>query len=161
MNKPWLVCFMLVAIFACGGVSGGLVAYRVARRNAWHHPSPEVWGARQMDRVTAGLRLTPAQVARIQPIVKRNIEELAALRRQSMRTSRKILERMEAEVAAELTPEQRIQYEQLLKQRRHERMRHLGQEWGPRGGRDRPAGEPPEEEPPPPPASSPEKSAGT
>ena len=53
------------------------------------------------------MRLTPEQRTRIQPIVQRNIDELTKAWRQSILGSREIVERMEREIAAELTPEQR------------------------------------------------------
>ncbi|MDD2764712.1 MAG: hypothetical protein PHE83_12145 [Opitutaceae bacterium] len=163
MNKPWQICLVLIAIFAAGGVSGGLVAYRVVQRRMPHSPRIEAWGARQMERVAQELKLTPEQRARIQPIVKRNMEELARLRRQSMRAGHEILQRMETDIAAELTPEQRIKYGQILKDRREAR-RQRQEQRNLHGDRDRPPGPPPDgHPPPPPPPDSPpgEKPAGT
>jgi Spy/CpxP family protein refolding chaperone len=121
MNKPWQVCLVLVAIFAAGGISGGLVAFQIARRHA--PPPPGVWIARRIENVARELQLTPAQMERVQPIVKRNVEELTKLSRQSMHTLHEMLERMETEIGAELTPEQRTRYEQILKERREVRRR--------------------------------------
>ena len=121
MNKPWQVCLVLVAIFAAGGISGGLVAFQIARRHA--PPPPGVWIARRIENVARELQLTPAQMERVQPIVKRNVEELTKLSRQSMHTVHEMLERMETEIGAELTPEQRTRYEQILKERREVRRR--------------------------------------
>ena len=121
MNKPWQVCLVLVAIFAAGGISGGLVAFQIARKHA--PPPPGVWIARRIENVARELQLTPAQMERVQPIVKRNVEELTKLSRQSMHTVHEMLERMETEIGAELTPEQRTRYEQILKERREVRRR--------------------------------------
>jgi Spy/CpxP family protein refolding chaperone len=121
MNKPWQVCLVLVAIFAAGGISGGLVAFQIARRHA--PPPPGVWIARRIENVARELQLSPAQMERVQPIVKRNVEELTKLSRQSMHTVHEMLERMETEIGAELTPEQRTRYEQILKERREVRRR--------------------------------------
>lgn len=166
MNKAWQVCLVLIAIFAAGGISGGLVAFRVARRNPRYFPAPEAWAARQFDHMTRELSLTPEQKARIEPMVKRDTEELVKLRRQSFRASREILERMETSIAAELTPEQRTKYEQFLKERRERFRRMMPEQRGPRGGRDRPPDEKPPPPPdagsePPPPPNPAEKAAGT
>lgn len=164
INKPWQVCLMLVALFAAGGISGGLVAFRVAQRNAPRFPTPEAWMTRRFDQLAQDLSLTPEQKVRIEPMMKRDIEELVNLRRQWFRTSREILERKEAEIAAELTPEQRAKYQQYLKERRERYRRMTLEPRGPRDERDRLPGEGP---PPPPDASdqpSPkpdEKPAGT
>ena len=149
MNKSWQVCLVLIAIFAVGGISGGLVAYRVARRHMPLPLPPEAWGARRFEHVAQELQLTPEQKARIKPIVKRNIEEIEKLHRQSMHEVRGILERMETDIAAELTPEQRTQYEQFLKERREAR-KQMQEPRGMRGERDRPPGRSPGEKPPPP-----------
>jgi Spy/CpxP family protein refolding chaperone len=148
MNKPWQICLVLVAIFATGAVSGGLVAFRIARKNPSHRPPPEVWVPRQFEHFAKVLNLTPAQRQAIEPLVKQNIEELARLRRQAMRTSDGILERMDADIAAQLTPEQRIQFEKIVKERREAR-RQI-QDRGGRGGREPPPGAPPGEPKPPP-----------
>ena len=96
MTKPWQICLVLIVIFAAGAVSGGLVAFHIARRNAaLPPPAPDVWVARDIDRSARVLEFTPEQRDRIQPIVKSDIEELTKLRRQSMRSTREILERME------------------------------------------------------------------
>ena len=159
MNKSWQVCLVLTAIFAAGGVSGGLVAYRVARRNLPGPPPPEVWVPRQFERFARVLDLTPEQRQHIQPILEKNIEELADLRRQSMRTSREILDRMDAAIATELTPEQRVKFERIVKERR-ENWRRI-QERGGRGGRERPGEPHPAETPPPPPPPPADKTTGT
>jgi Spy/CpxP family protein refolding chaperone len=96
------------------------------------------------------LQLTPEQKERIQPIVKRDIEELTKLSRQSMRTVHGILERMETDIMAQLTPEQRTKYEHILKERRAARRQMLEQR-GPHGERERLHGPPPGEQNPPPP----------
>jgi Spy/CpxP family protein refolding chaperone len=156
MNKPWQVCLILFAIFAAGIVSGGLVAFRVARRNAPHFPAPEVWVARRFDQLNRELNLTPQQKERVAPIVKRGTEELVKWHRQSLRASREVLERMEKDIAAELTPEQRTKFEQYLNARRERIRRLMSEQRGPRGERDRPPGEMP---PPPPDAGGPPPSS--
>jgi Spy/CpxP family protein refolding chaperone len=147
MNKPWQVCLVLVAIFAAGGISGGLVAFQIARKYA--PPPPGVWIARRIENVARELQLTPAQMERVQPIVKRNVEELTKLSRQSMQTVHGMLERMETEIGAELTPEQRTKYEQILKERREVR-RRMQERHGMHGDRERHLDDRPPPLPPPP-----------
>ena len=147
MTKAWQIWLVLALIFAAGGVSGGLVAYHVAERNAHRGlRPPEVWGPRFYEAVARDLNLTPAQRQRIRPIVHENIESLVKLRQQSMRTARDTVVQMEKEIAAELTPEQRKRYQELLERRREafrERMEHKG---------FTPHGRPHGEKPPPAPA---------
>ena len=150
MNKPWQVYLVLIGIFVAGGLSGWVVANGVARRHAPIPPPPEVWIARQIEHVARELQLTPEQKVNIQPIVQRTIEELDKLRRQSMPAVHGILERMETDIAKQLTPEQRTKFEHILKERREAR-KQLREQRGPHGERERPHGPLPGEQNPPPP----------
>ncbi len=160
MTKPWQIWLVLIAIFATGAVGGGLVVRHVARRHA-PPPPPEMWVARQIERVAGEVNLTPEQTERIKPIVRENIDDLVKLRRQAF----DVIDRMEKQIAAELTPEQRVKYEQILKARREARQQAHDQ----RNARRRAEGPPPDEGkpgsapeggPPPPPPGPPAKSSG-
>ncbi len=162
MTKTWQVWLVLVLIFVTGGVSGGLVGYHIGRKHQPHWEPPEVWGQRHFDYVAERLGLTPEQKAHLRPIVMQNIEELVKLRRQAMQSSHDILLRMEKEVAAQLTPEQKAKYEEFLKERRA--ARRQGFDRGPHGERGREPGPPPppnEGKSPPPPPPPGAKATGT
>jgi len=159
MSKPWQVWLVLTAIFVAGGVCGGLVGYRIDRRGLHHQPPPRDWVVRRIGRIDREIGLTPEQRQRIQPIVERNIDELTQAWRQSMVGSREIVEKMEREIGAELTPEQRARLEKFV-QERHDRFKKMMQEQALRGGREPPPGPPPGGVPPPPPSPR-EKSTGT
>jgi uncharacterized protein (DUF849 family) len=88
--------------------------------------------------------------------VKRNVEELTKLSRQSMHTVHEMLERMETEIGAELTPDQRTKYEQILKERREVR-RRMQDRHGMRGEWERRS----DDRPPPPPPKPAEPPVGT
>ncbi len=151
MTKPWQIWLVLIAIFAAGTTGGWLVARHAARRSARHLLPPEGWAAREIERVADEVQLTPEQKERIKPIVAANIDEMMRLRRQAL----DIADRMEKQIAAELTPEQRTKYEQILQERRAARKqahdlrdaRHQADDAPPGGG--------------PPPAPAPEKGAGS
>jgi Spy/CpxP family protein refolding chaperone len=149
---------VLIAIFSTGVAGGWLAANHMARRRALRPPPPEIWVARQIERLAGEVQLTPEQRERIRPVVAAKMDELIKLRRQAI----DILDQMGKQIAAELTPEQRTRYEKILQERREARRqaqemrnaRHRGD--GAPGGRE----PPPDEggEPPPPP---PLKSSGT
>ncbi len=159
MCKPWQVWVTLVAIYLLGGVCGGVAGYWIARGGHRHSfPPPREWVLRRVDRIDRRVNLTSDQRERIKPIVQRNIEELTKAWRQSIVGSREIIEHMEREIAAELTPEQRQKLEQFFAERR-ERFRKILRERELRGEKDLPPGPPPDAGPPPPP--SPQGSTGT
>jgi Spy/CpxP family protein refolding chaperone len=151
MTKPWQIWLVLIAIFATGTAGGWLLARHVARRSAPRPPPPEVWAARQMERVADEVQLTPEQKERIKPIVTANIDELVKLRRQAL----DILDQMGKQIATELTPEQRTKYEKILEE--HRAARRQAQEL--RNARHRADGAPPGGEQPPPPP--PKQGTGT
>jgi Spy/CpxP family protein refolding chaperone len=151
MTKPWQIWLVLIAIFGTGTAGGWLVARHAARRSARHLLPPEGWAARQFERVAEEVQLTPEQKERIKPIVAANIDEMLKLRRQAL----DIVDRMEKQIAAELTPEQRAKYEQILQERRAARRQAQDM----RNARHRADDAPPAGPPPPPPP--PEKSTGT
>ena len=152
MSKPWQIWLVLIAIFATGTAGGWLVGRHAARRLEPRFPPPEGWAARQMERVADEVQLTPEQKERINAIVGANIAEMLKLRRQALDQ----MERMNKQIAAELTPEQRTKFEQLLQERRaaHRPPLDMRLPW------HRPDGAPPGREPPLPPRP-PDKSTGT
>ncbi|HTX67497.1 MAG TPA: hypothetical protein VMD31_17135 [Opitutaceae bacterium] len=157
MTKPWQILLVLVVIFAAGGVSGGLVAYHIARHSAVRlPPPPEVWVARDIERFGERLALTPAQMEKIKPIVRSNVEELTKLRRQSMRATHDILESLENEIMAELTPEQKVHFQEFVEKRRDAWRRMQEMRGAPaHPGREHPPGAPPQGAPPAPPQPAP------
>ncbi len=161
MTKPWQIWLVLIAIFATGVAGGWLVAAHVERhRGPPPPPPPEVWIARQLEHVANELQLTTEQQERIKPVVSTNIAELIKLRRQAI----DVLEQMEKQIAAELTPEQRGKYEKILQERREarHREREMRDARHPGGGHPDMGGPPqgPDDHLPPPPPS-PEKFSGT
>jgi uncharacterized membrane protein len=140
MNKPWQIWMVLIAIFAAGALSGGLVVRHVVRRQA---PPPEGWVAREIASVAKAVNLTAEQNERIRPIVKANFDDLIKLRREAF----EVIDRMGKQITAELTPEQRMRYERIL--REHSEVRREAQEQ--RNAMRHGDGPPPGEGGPPPP----------
>lgn len=127
MNKPWIVILVLIGIFAAGGVTGGFVTLKVCRDKIANRPVPEEWAHKTMKRLAERLSLTPEQAEQLGPIIRRNMEQLGRLRNQSMAETRVVVEAMQREISAKLTPEQRIEYEQMnreLREMREKRERH-------------------------------------
>ena len=161
MNKPWQVILVLIGIFAAGGVAGGFVTLRVCRDKLVNRPVPEEWAPRHLKRLADRLALTPEQQEQIRPIVKRNMEQLNRIRNSSMEETKTVVEGMQREITAKLTPEQGAKFEQMNRELREMRdarekaekakRANAGRpEDGPRPPRDHPPGENP-----PPPAKPP------
>jgi Spy/CpxP family protein refolding chaperone len=134
MVKTWQVILATVAIFLAGLVTGGATALGivgwVARHRAMGAGQGVPAGARpgagglqqfgpQLMRSFANqLDLSKEQRARIMPIVRRTAGQLARDRREIQLTSALAIEKMQDEIAEILTPEQRVKFEDLIRQQR-------------------------------------------
>ena len=144
MNKRWQVLLACLGIFAAGAVCGGVVALRYMRPAGPWRPAERGRIAEQLLKSwTEKLKLTEEQRAKIRPILLRGDDEMRQLRSESFRAGAAVMERMHAEVAAVLTPEQRVKLQEL-RERFRKRFRN-------RSGRE-PAEAPRPETPPPPPS---------
>jgi Spy/CpxP family protein refolding chaperone len=136
MVKPWQVVLATIGIFLAGLVTGGAITFRaiktlkerrdqvVNQQNAAKHPlSTEQMGPQLIRRIamTDDLALAPAQRFRINQISRTAAEKLNRLRRETTLNSLLIIEEMQDEISALLTPAQRAKFEVLLTDQR-ERM---------------------------------------
>lgn len=119
--RPWKIVLLLVGIFVAGGVTGAFVALQVGQKTLQRRGLPEQWGPARLRVLSERLGLSPEQVERLRPIFRRDIEDLARLRQQGFAESRRILERMERDIAAVLSPEQRARFEEFNRELRQRR----------------------------------------
>jgi Spy/CpxP family protein refolding chaperone len=127
MNQPWKVIVVLIGIFAAGGVTGGFVTLRACRDKFLNRPVPEEWEPKHLKKLSERLSLTPEQKEQVRPIIRRSMEQLNRLRNQSMAETRVVVEGMQREISEQLTPEQRLKFEQMnreLREAREARERH-------------------------------------
>lgn len=136
MAKTWQVILATLAIFLAGLVTGGATMLGVVGWVARHRAvSSGQVGPNALRAATGGaqgqaftpqlmrsfanqLDLTPAQRAKIMPIVRRTAGQLARNRREVQLTSALAIEKMQDEIAELLTPEQRAKFENLIGQQR-------------------------------------------
>jgi hypothetical protein len=114
----WRVRLLLAVLFLCGAVLGGaLVQLRTTRvlREVLNGP-PETLEARvKLLMLDRGLSLSSDQKTRIRPILEGSAVRTREVRSRIEPDLRPIREREREAVAAELTPEQRREYERRLK----------------------------------------------
>lgn len=145
LNKPWKLILLLAGIFVAGGLVGSAVTLYVGREMLQRRAGPEQWGPARLQMLARHLELTPAQIEQLRPVIQRNVSDLAKIRQDGFRDTRRVLERMEQEIAAHLTPGQLERYRELNEQFR-ERNRQLME----RRRMERQRGEPSPDGPPPP-----------
>jgi Spy/CpxP family protein refolding chaperone len=100
----------LTAIFAAGFVTGAIVSMHVAR----HMLGQDEMVAHWCHELQSKLSLTPAQVEKIRPILNDTVSELKG---QVYADIMGDLSNCNVRVEAELTPEQKLKYEEEAKKR--------------------------------------------
>lgn len=162
-GKPWKLILLLAGIFVAGGVAGGFVTLKYLHNTMRERGAPEHWGPARLKMLADRLDLSRDQVERLKPIVRRDVEDLSRLRQQSFSETRRILERMEKDIAAVLTPEQKRKFEQLSREMRERARRMFEQRRGERReGREsrEPHERGPQDDPPPAPPEGERKGTG-
>jgi Spy/CpxP family protein refolding chaperone len=84
------------------------------RPAAWRAPSPDQYGTRLMERFIEQIQPTPEERAKIRPLVDQAAENLRHLRRDTANRAESILVRLDEQIAAVLTPEQRARFNQTV-----------------------------------------------
>jgi len=122
MNKRWIVVLAFCGVFVAGSVVGGLVVRRSAptpTSPAQHRGAPppahdlDRFTPSIMRRYTARLELDDAQRDQLQHIVVKAEGELRELRNRSFQETIAIGDRMNAQVALLLRPDQHERFEKL------------------------------------------------
>jgi len=125
MNKQWKVILVFACVFLAGGLCGGALTLRLDKRH--RPPGRPDFRLDLMERLASDLGLSDAQKEKIRPIVQRTQEETQRLRRENVRDVAALMDRMHADVAAVLTPEQRVKLEELRKRFRERAEKVRGQ----------------------------------
>jgi uncharacterized membrane protein len=158
--------FIFLCIFLAGGVTGGFVGMRIGCNKTGKKPEPstqvqsqprrpvEEWSRRfQKDFVTK-VGITPEQQTQLDPLIQVAQVEFRQLREHFGQQAADVTERLDGQVMALLTPEQKTKYEQIIKERQ-ERLKKMEAERAARADRPpKPDGQPSGGKQPPPPPSA-------
>jgi len=160
MDKTWKVIFAFVGVFIAGAVFGGLLALRIggrftqmqAQQVRLRGPNAVLADPKQrpllggvqpiqpaqiMRRYADRLGFTPEQRKKIRPLIARATQDVRRQQQNNFRESNVILQRLQQDIARELTPEQREKLHKL-----EQRQREIASENRARfGDRGAPAGE--------------------
>jgi hypothetical protein len=122
MNQPWKVVLAFVGVFVAGLICGGPLLNWARERLQENRPP---FAERTMRRFEKEFELTDAQKERIAPILQRTQTDWRQFRQDNMRNLTGVIDRMHADIAAELNPEQRSKLEEISNEfrKRAERFR--------------------------------------
>jgi Spy/CpxP family protein refolding chaperone len=116
--SKWKIVLYLAAIFAAGGVSGWVVAAKTTKERIFSPPAPKEISSHFCDRLFSRMNLTTEQSAKIKEISDRYAKEVDAVRDEQWRRIRTSANNRNAQINAILTPEQRVQFEEIERERR-------------------------------------------
>jgi len=170
----WKATFVFLCIFLAGGVAGGFVGLRIGCTKATKQPEPtaqaqnpqrrpiDEWTKRLKKEFISRLVITPEQEAKLDPVFQEAQAELRVYREQFSEQTNVVQQKLDAKLMSLLTDEQKIKYEQLIKERQ-ERKKKMDAERAAAAARGesppKPGGPPPgtpgEKLPPPPPGTPP------
>src|ERR1035437_9981574 len=123
----WKLGVYVLAIFLAGGGSGAFVGWQMCRRTPIALVPPAEIGARLRARFQSRLDLTPDQVQKIDPMIDQAMRRVEAIRKETASRVFANVSNLHEQVLAVLTPEQKLKYEELERERRE----YLRQKFGP------------------------------
>lgn len=160
--------FIFLCIFLAGGVAGGFVGMRIGcnKTGKKQEPSAQVqnqprrpveeWSKRFQKDFGTKVGITPDQQALLDPLIQTAQVEFRRLRDQFGTQAADVTERLDGQVMALLTPEQKPKYEQLIKERQERLKKKMDDERAARGEKPhKPDASPSDEKLPPSPSAAP------
>jgi hypothetical protein len=126
LSKRKLAMYVL-AIFLAGGGSGALIAWKLCPRLPVALVPPAEIGVRLRARFQSRLNLTPDQAQKIDPMIDQAMRQVEAIRKETASHVFANVSNLHEQVQAVLTPEQKVKFEELDRERRE----YLRQKFGP------------------------------
>ena len=126
LGKRKLATYVLV-IFLAGAGSGALVAWQVSRRVPVPPLTPAEIGARLRAQFQSRLDLTPEQRQKVDPMIDQAMRRVEAIRQETASQVFANVSMLHEQVLTVLTPEQKVRFEELERERRD----YLRQKFGP------------------------------
>jgi Spy/CpxP family protein refolding chaperone len=111
--KPWVV---LALIFLAGAATGALLTIAL-RPHFMHPPGMQMMKHHWMDALTSRLGLSADQQTKIEPIVNGAAEQLQSLHHDEMDKASQIMQSVNSQISALLTPDQQAKLQQMESER--------------------------------------------
>ena len=120
--SKWKLSAYVIAIFLAGGGSGALIAWQVYQRMPIVPVPPAEIGARLRARFQSQLSLTPDQIQKIDPMIDQAMLRVQAIHTETASHVFANVSNLDEQVLTVLTPEQKLKFGALERERR-ERLR--------------------------------------
>jgi hypothetical protein len=112
-RASWKIIVCLLALILVSGTAGAILGRRWARAEMARRDNPETWNEAALRTFERTVKPTPEQHPKIEATLAAAIEELKAIRTETIVRSSNVIWRLVADVERELTPEQRAAFEAM------------------------------------------------
>lgn len=112
-RNSWKIIVCLLALILVSGAAGTLVGRRWARADMARRDNPETWNEAALRTFERTVKPTAEQRPQIEASLAAAIEELKAIRADTILRSSNVIWRLVAEVERRLTPEQREAFQAM------------------------------------------------
>jgi hypothetical protein len=104
----------LIALILVSGLLGGLLGRRYAQIECARRSDPSHWNVAAMRALQRTVKPTPAQREKLQQDLDAAVEQLQAIRADTIARSSQVVRQLVAQVEKELTPEQRVAFQRIV-----------------------------------------------
>ncbi len=111
--RHWKIAGCLAALVLVSGLAGALLGQRLARVKIEQRNDPDTWNESAMRTFERTVKPTDEQRPRIQACLEGAVNDLKAIRAETIARSTNVIWRLVHEVERELTPEQRAAFETM------------------------------------------------
>lgn len=105
-SRYWIIAVCLLALAVVSGLVGGFIGTRIARNRLEQRDNPESWNESAMHTFDRTVNPTPEQRVKIKAYLDKAVEDLKAIRADTIARSTNVVWRLVGQVEKELTPEQ-------------------------------------------------------
>jgi hypothetical protein len=117
MTSRKKIILLLVVLMLISSLAGTCIGIRVGKAQARKRSVPAVWNVEAMKTLHRKLDLTPEQVPKVQAVLDIGVEELRAVRADTLARTDKIINRLAGEIEPVLTEVQRPIFRKLVEER--------------------------------------------
>jgi hypothetical protein len=112
-SRYWKITVCLAALILVSGLAGGLLGRHLTRVKLERRNNPDNWNETVMRTFERQVNPTAEQRQKIQGYLDTAVEDLKAIRADTIARSTNVIWRLVAQVEKELTPEQKAAFEQM------------------------------------------------
>lgn len=117
MTSRKKIILLLIVLMIISGLAGTCIGIRVGKAQARKRSVPEAWNVAAMKMLHRKLDLTPEQATKVQAVLDIGVEELRAVRIDTLARTDKIINRLAGEIEPVLTEVQRPVFHKLVEER--------------------------------------------